>query len=644
MMSTNQPADGASPFTTCLLIACGACLACAALAATSPVASAAQVDRLDRPAVIRGRVVDEQGIAVEEATVWGGAPAMGQLLWWAQSEAVRSRSRADGSFELSVPCGEVLYALVVERMGYSSPWVRVLPRAAGHDDPLRVEIRLKRGAHGRVHGRVRGPDGAPAAAAEVTLVGEYGFSAMTRTDAIGMYRLEVPEHIGQAVPVVQAGDLVAPQQIARAGAAGGGKGLDVQLGQPARFEGQVVDQATGGPLAGAAVTIRPWFSSGFEMRATCDDQGRYTIVGVPPGGYHVEASAPGHFDKPPRGQSSDRPRMEVAAGGTAQVDVAMSRSATVRGRVLGPGGEPVPGAVVGMPCTWSGDYRNRVRYVRADVEGNFEIHTGHIGEEGLRIAGFSARFGLAEAEVKPLAEGEVRGGLTLSLAGAVRVRGAVVDGGGKPVPGVTCVVGPYDVSIVTGADGGFDLGRVALPREVKQQPAVSFRTPRPSTVSWITWSDRGKVEPDAPTFYEDLSVQFDAAPDKDVDLKVVLKPTDLLVLDGRVTDAKGEPVPGAKLYVFAGNAKEETWADQAVPRPRGEGSKLLVANDKMLAGETADKDGRFRLRVVRFDGEATPTGTRFSVGVVMGDRGVKLVKDVTLAEGMRQRELAIQLD
>src|SRR5688572_25571329 len=130
-------------------------------------------------------------------------------------------------------------------------------------------------------------------------------------------------------------------------------------------------------------------------------------------------------------------------------------------------------------------------------------------------------------------------------------------------------------------------------RAIQQRPAVAFRTPRPSAVSWIVQS--GKVDPDATTFYEDGTVVFDAAPDKDVDLKVSLKATDVLVLAGSVTGADGQPVPGAQLYAFAGNANEKTWADQAVPRLSG---SSWTVRDKMLASVSTDEDGRFRLRVV----------------------------------------------
>ena len=63
----------------------------------------------------------------------------------------------------------------------------------------------------------------------------------------------------------------------------------------------------------------------------------------------------------------------------------------------------------------------------------------------------------------------------------------------------------------------------------------------------------------------------------------------------------------------------------------------------MLADATTDAKGEFRLKAVRFDGEAVKEGARFSVGVVVANEGKKLVQDVVISNDKRERELEVQL-
>jgi hypothetical protein len=171
--------------------------------------------------------------------------------------------------------------------------------------------------------------------------------------------------------------------------------------------------------------------------------------------------------------------------------------------------------------------------------------------------------------------------------------------------------------------------------------ALSLRAPRPAAVFAIVSNYSSKVVPDAPTYYRDATSSFDAKPNAELDLKITLEPTDLLILKGRVIDAEGRPVKGAKLFLFSGNASD-TWTDQAIPNFRG--GSIKISEDRMLVSATTDADGKYQLKTVRFDGEVTKAGTRYSIGVVIGDEGKKLVPDIVLSPNKRERNVEIQLD
>ena len=105
----------AALFSAAVVVASVYSLAGPALAADAPATAVG-------PVVIRGRVVDDHGQAVEGATITAGAPAMGQVLWWAQTGGDRPvRSGPDGRFEVPVPFAGLLYQLNVERLGYDAP-------------------------------------------------------------------------------------------------------------------------------------------------------------------------------------------------------------------------------------------------------------------------------------------------------------------------------------------------------------------------------------------------------------------------------------------------------------------------------------------------------------------------------------------
>ncbi len=178
----------------------------------------------------------------------------------------------------------------------------------------------------------------------------------------------------------------------------------------------------------------------------------------------------------------------VATEAAAEAEVvAQAAPATVSGVVLGPEGQPVPGAEV---LGWStdsprfgqagGDDPPDLQSI-ADAQGRFTME--QLGPAFLlsaRAPGMVCRW-LARGEVPPGADVD---GIVLELEVARTLSGRVIDQGGQPVAGVTLVArsggttwssdGSYDTGIdgvsrsdpvslrgVAGPDGHFALGPVA---------------------------------------------------------------------------------------------------------------------------------------------------------------------------------------
>ena len=110
----------------------------------------------------------------------------------------------------------------------------------------------------------------------------------------------------------------------------------------------VTDDVKPEPIRRARVTIR---SDAYEngWTATTDDDGRFSIRGIPAGRYTVEASKPAWLTTNYGATRPGRPGTPIAIGDAEQrenVRLVMSRGAVITGIVLDRTGEPVPGVVV----------------------------------------------------------------------------------------------------------------------------------------------------------------------------------------------------------------------------------------------------------------------------------------------------------
>lgn len=590
---------------------------------------------------VRGRVVDQDGKPISDLVVEAGAGAMGSTLSWARGHLATARTDDQGRFKLTVPYEGVLYQLLVAKLGYSSSPVQFIPGS-----PQELVVRLQRGLHdGHVRGAIVDDERRGARGIEVQLICEYGFSAATTTDASGMFDFgDLPNYIGQGVLVAKSAGRVVPLKIVRANDR---NPTVLPLVDSARVAGKVTDRQNGQAIAGATITLRPWFASGLRLQGTSDAEGNWQIEQIPPGEYIVEADAANHFDKPPRGSTTNRERIKLVGLQSLELNIAMDRKAIVAGMVVDTKGKPVGGAVIGIPATWEGDYRDQVRTTRSDAQGRFEIATGHV-DESLTLAAFHGYSGLAHVQVQPLKIGERRNDLRITLPGTVRVKGVITDAAGRQVPRVRCSAEwvSTDVTDLCDDQGRFDLGRVPLRPQPAQgkEAAIRLWTPRPAQDDGYVLFPDGHQSVPLPAgdvtkmmFYEHTRFTFAAEPGQTVELKVTLKQSDLLTIRGRIVDAAGKGLAEASAHVFAG-AADQNWSVLVAPGMQLGGSEKGTRS-RLLGGARCDAEGRFRVFVVRADGEDRPEGTLISVGLVAEGKALRLLADVIVPKDNRELDL-----
>ncbi|MEO8382542.1 MAG: carboxypeptidase regulatory-like domain-containing protein [Acidobacteriota bacterium] len=154
-----------------------------------------------------------------------------------------------------------------------------------------ADLQFERGV--TLSGHVR-RTGQPVPDASVAATGTSGDSSgSTVTDSAGAFRIEglvAGEH-RLAVLVAQSG-----QRVEQVIALTSDQNLDVDL-PVTRVSGEVVDAATGGPLAGVSVVAEPalpGMPGAFHPRTTTDAYGRFELTGLARGNYRLTAQRDGY--------------------------------------------------------------------------------------------------------------------------------------------------------------------------------------------------------------------------------------------------------------------------------------------------------------------------------------------------------------
>jgi protocatechuate 3,4-dioxygenase beta subunit len=126
----------------------------------------------------------------------------------------------------------------------------------------------------------------------------------------------------------------------------------------AQLVGTAIDES-GKPQTGATVSItseeKRWWSS-----EKTDDKGRFAFIGIPPGGYVVEASGGNKASTRQRVEAPDKTRVEI---------VLKLADSSIAGMVVGDEGEPVEGAE--LVIQW--EQQNWFKRATSDAKGAFDF-------------------------------------------------------------------------------------------------------------------------------------------------------------------------------------------------------------------------------------------------------------------------------
>ncbi|HEY4594268.1 MAG TPA: carboxypeptidase regulatory-like domain-containing protein, partial [Thermoanaerobaculia bacterium] len=344
---------------------------------------------------------------------------------------------------------------------------------------------------------VRAGDGKPVAGALV----------LWRSWPIGLTGLEA--QIELAVPPgdeplrVEAGDGGAAQVPAGSKAAL----LPVRLEPPRLVEGQVLQQNSPKPVPNALV----WAGSRLPappVRAGADGKFRLLVSTVEEAS--LEAAAPGYLP-----ESQLIPRATPAAQARPAV-LRLEPAARIAGQVLDTAGNPVPRAYVRIGMQ---GFRG---LTLSRASGRFQI-SGLQFQKIYVIEGFHRDYTGGEAAAQTAAPGQSAPFVKLVLRSGVTAFGHVVDGDGKPLPGVR-------VMLISGRSKQFWATTDAAGRFEVKAVDTGGLTLRARTPGFSPLSRPIEIPPGTPR----------------VDLGAIELPASAVV-EGEVTDNRGTPIAGASV-------------------------------------------------------------------------------------------------
>lgn len=119
------------------------------------------------------------------------------------------------------------------------------------------------------------------------------------------------------------------------------------------------------PLAGIKVTAR---GEGRTFEALTDAEGNYHLKDLPPGGYRVTPAYPPHLSTEGGSQFA-----QVIARGCAEIDFYTHSDARIKGRVLDPGGRPLPEVKVDLIAADGAEISLKGMTAFTDQEGHYEL-------------------------------------------------------------------------------------------------------------------------------------------------------------------------------------------------------------------------------------------------------------------------------
>ncbi len=273
-------------------------------------------------------------------------------------------------------------------------------------------------------GRILDPGGIPLAAARVEARSvDGGLRAVGQSDPDGCFRLEVVA-AGQLVVVARCTGWLDGRSLPLALRAGDAAHVgDLRLAEGATLAGRVVDSA-GRPVGGARVQVDG------ERHVVSEADGGFEVTGLAAGETTLVASAAG-------GLPSDPLRCAVS-GDLRGLELRLRGAPRLRGRVVGPDGQPVAGARVAR-------FADLDASVPTGADGAFELAGEREGEPLLVTAS-----GLAAARVDAARDAEVR--LLAVTPGPGTTARLALRRDGVPAAGITLLVAPAGAGDLDGGE------------------------------------------------------------------------------------------------------------------------------------------------------------------------------------------------
>ncbi|HEX4960584.1 MAG TPA: carboxypeptidase regulatory-like domain-containing protein [Thermoanaerobaculia bacterium] len=310
--------------------------------------------RMDEGTMVSGHVADPEGHPVVGASISLSGP---------RSFASAS-SDGGGNFLLEgVETGERTAG--ARHDGFASEERKVQVRSEG----TRIDFVLHPAPCLEIRGRVTGPDGAPVAG---VLISDSRESTASLAD--GSFRLPVDPG---AHSLLAEKDGFAPMKTEDVTVADRPvEGVEIRLGYGMTLTGQVlgIDPAT-------VDKVSVFLASVMRFReAPLDSEGRFEVPSLPPGEWGLLAQA---------GDRTASERFTPPAGLTEVVhDLQFPPVSEIRGRVTGPGGEPIEGASL-----WLSESRPGVHFqTRTLADGSFAVGvTDGTYTLSVRAEGYSGR-------------------------------------------------------------------------------------------------------------------------------------------------------------------------------------------------------------------------------------------------------------
>ncbi|WP_404367484.1 carboxypeptidase regulatory-like domain-containing protein [Corallococcus coralloides] len=388
---------------------------------------------------------------------------------------------------------------------------------------------------------------------------------------------------------------------------------DIVLFAPRRIVGTVVDGEH--PVAGATVTEL----DGGRV-ATTDDQGRFTLEGLPPGEYTLEAEQGGLLAREPVTLPED-PR-------EARVTLRLGTTFYVEATVRDTAGKPVAHAEVSadLPSELSEHFGAPIFQPLGTTDADGRVRLGPLRARDYTFQVVADRM-LDLTATRTVAEGGPA--LDFVLSPAVLVEGVVTDAAGQPV-----------------ADASLSLHPPARKRRADAPPPMYARSfilmhpPRDVPVTFDATSDaegRFAIKVDQP-LSGTLTVEADGYLPRKLQVRA---PTSglKLTLDaggtvrGTVTNSRGAPVNEVDVSLVKQEAEPSRGVHDEPPEDDGD----TPDSERTTFAGTSGEDGRF-------DIHGLPPGT-YAVWMRTTTGGYeRLLPDRVVLRGSETVELALRLD